>query len=901
MNAHPGPDAAAGRSLRGAEPVSRQARRGLDRIRNRARRGMALAVERLDPRAMLSAAPWATPQLGSQDLSAESILGGLGHDETTTLVAVLDHDGRPVIERSTHIGRAAATAAIAALNDRPNLVSLELDNRVELYLEPLEAGPLATSDDTYRSDLWAFDRLQVESIWPVTTGAGVNVAVLDTGVAYHEDLAGLFGPGADFSGGRGDGRNDGHSHGTHVAGTIAATANNGLGIAGVAPDVRIMPVKVLGDDGGGSAGAVAEGIVWATDNGAEVISMSLGGTSPSMAMEMAVTYAVQRGVTVVAAAGNSRLWGSPRAYPASYDGVVAVAATTPLNTAASFSTGNEWVDIAAPGTGIWSTIPGNRYAAYNGTSMATPHVAAVAAMVHARAATLGESVYVPGILEETAQDLGVPGRDDDFGWGLVDPLAAVLSVAADSGEPPPPPTNLQADAAWWSRATVTWDLPVDASEVVGVQLTFATGEPAALVAGGATSATLQGLQPETSYTVYATTIGRRRGSEQSEPLTFTTPSRPDFAGDTMATATPLPASFVVEELLDSADDVDWWTFSLTEQLDLPEVRLTNLPSNYDIDLYYMYSGTPSLLWSGQQWGNRDELSELGRFHYWDPGQYFVKVWANPSGTPSETQPYRLEILGDGLPLGASPTPSPAPPPAPVLPPPAPPPAPAPEPTPPPPAPAPVPEPGSGLPGDTRKTAGLLPATLSVQATMQSEGREHWWTMTAAIDGVYEVRLHDLPRNYSLAAFRPNGSSSSSGSSLRDRVVTATLRAGQQLDIRVRVEGGGFSATEPYTLTVNPPVGSPAPEPEPLPPTPEPAPVPEPEPTPEPVPPPTPEPEPQPEPEPPPARTELSQPRRRRRNRSPSQSRRLRQHPSPSPSLICLPRRIGRATPARPRR
>ncbi|HBB73762.1 MAG TPA: hypothetical protein DC048_04840, partial [Planctomycetaceae bacterium] len=634
-----------------SQALIRQHRR---RATRRDHRTAALAVERLHARAMLSASPWTVSSLDAER-AAEAVLARLGGAEPATLVTIHNVEGRPMLARTAYATAAAATSALNGLRRDPRLVSVEVDQPVTLLVEPFTTTD--ASSDPLRGALWGLDRLGVEPVWSVTTGADVDVAVLDTGVAYHEDLAGLFGPGADFSDAGGNGRNDGHSHGTHVAGTIAATARNARGIAGVAPGVRIMPVKVLGDTGSGSAGAVAEGIIWAADNGAEVITMSLGGTTRSSAMEMAVSYALQRGVTVIAAAGNSRAWGSPLSYPAAYEGVVAVAATTPQDTVASFSTGNASVDIAAPGTGIWSTIPGDRYAAYNGTSMATPHVAAVAALVHARAADLGASVNVPGILLETARDLGAPGRDDDFGRGLVDPVAAVLAVGSTAAEPPPAPVNLQAESTWWSRATVTWSLPVDPLSVTGVRLAFANGDAAALVPGTATSAVVTGLQPQTTYTLYATSIGRTKGSERSAPITFTTPARPDFAGDSLQTAARLPASFRVAELLDTVDDVDWWTFTLQSRLDKPEVRLTNLPSDYTVELSYEFNGRLTQLWRGLNVGTKDELSQLGRFHYWDSGRYFIKVFVSRYGTFSETQPYRLEILSNGMPLSREPAPT----------------------------------------------------------------------------------------------------------------------------------------------------------------------------------------------------------------------------------------------------
>ncbi|MFM7042283.1 MAG: hypothetical protein ACKO35_08865, partial [Planctomycetaceae bacterium] len=192
-------------------------RRHRRRATRRDRRAGALAVERLHARAMLSASPWAVGALDA-GLAAEAVLARLGRAESATLVTIHDVEGRPMLARTAYATPAAAVSALTRLRQDPGLVSVEVDQPVTLLAEPFDIT--AASSDPLRGDLWGLDRLGVEPVWTVTTGTGVDVAVIDTGVAYHEDLAGLFGPGADFSGAGGNGRNDGHSHGTHVAGTI---------------------------------------------------------------------------------------------------------------------------------------------------------------------------------------------------------------------------------------------------------------------------------------------------------------------------------------------------------------------------------------------------------------------------------------------------------------------------------------------------------------------------------------------------------------------------------------------------------------------------------------------------------------------------------------------------------
>jgi serine protease len=294
-------------------------------------------------------------------------------------------------------------------------------------------------------------------------GAGVTVAVLDTGVAYTDwkgyrrspDLAaGQFVRGYDFV------DHDSHpvdsdGHGTDVASTIAERTNNGVGLTGLAYGVRIMPVRVLDSAGDGDAATIAAGIRFAARHGAQVINMSFNFDPNVRAREIpqvlaAIGYARSRGAVIVAAAGNE---GAPTiAYPARDPRVIAVGATTEFGCDASFSNRGEGLDLVAPGGGSNATEPGDpdcvarrsgrpiyqvtleapsrrRFGIgldYVGTSMATPHVSAAAALVIASgAAGLHPSAdAVTARLEQTARDLGAPGYDPDYGWGLLDAGAA---------------------------------------------------------------------------------------------------------------------------------------------------------------------------------------------------------------------------------------------------------------------------------------------------------------------------------------------------------------------------------------------------------------------------------------------------------------------------------------------
>ena len=235
---------------------------------------------------------------------------------------------------------------------------------------------------------------------------------------------------------------DPNTHGTHVAGTIAALGGNGIGVKGVISngDVKLHISKVLNDSGSGSTSGVIAGYEKCVQNGAKVINMSLGGGGYNSAFQNAITSAYNNGVITVAAAGNNN---SPRYfYPASYDHVVSVASITSSYTRSSFSNYNDEVDIAAPGSNVKSTVTGGGYATYSGTSMASPHVAGVAALVWSTNPSLSNQ-QVMDILEETATDLPLGsgnGYDNYYGHGLVDAEAAYLKAQDPNVSPPPTPT-----------------------------------------------------------------------------------------------------------------------------------------------------------------------------------------------------------------------------------------------------------------------------------------------------------------------------------------------------------------------------------------------------------------------------------------------------------------------------
>ncbi|HEV7524150.1 MAG TPA: S8 family peptidase [Acidimicrobiia bacterium] len=330
-----------------------------------------------------------------------------------------------VVEPDGHLNVVRGAAASAL---RPNAV-VASGARVLTVEDDVRVGTLATATDPMRSQQWALNQTSFEKAWSASRGAGVTVAVIDTGVdAAHQDLGSVVLPGIDYVDPGRDGRYDPDGHGTHVAGIIAAKVDNGLGIAGAAPGVRILPVRVLDANGSGVSSNVVAGIIWASDHGARVISMSLGG-GPSPGMQIAMQYALKKGVVVLAAAGNSGASGNAAVYPAAYPEAIAVGAFDENLRRASFSNTGSYVDVLAPGTNILSTwsSSSSSYAVASGTSMATPYASAEAALIIAENRSLSPAA-VTSILESTARDAGPGGVDPEYGHGLINPGAAVLAA-----------------------------------------------------------------------------------------------------------------------------------------------------------------------------------------------------------------------------------------------------------------------------------------------------------------------------------------------------------------------------------------------------------------------------------------------------------------------------------------
>lgn len=262
---------------------------------------------------------------------------------------------------------------------------------------------------------WGIRRIDADLSWGKSTGNGTKVAVVDTGIDFqHPDLAGNVKGGVSFVKGSKSYRDD-NGHGTHVAGTIAAVDND-IGVVGVAPEAWLYGVKVLDRTGSGWLSDVIAGIDWSVASGMQVITMSLGSSGSSSSLESAVDNAYNQGIVIVAAAGNDN--GGAVSYPAKYNSVIAVTATDSRDNIAYFSNIGPEAELAAPGVNILSTYKGGSYATLSGTSMATPHVTGTVALLLASNENLNSS-EVRKRLGDTAEDLGAPGRDIYYGFGLV--------------------------------------------------------------------------------------------------------------------------------------------------------------------------------------------------------------------------------------------------------------------------------------------------------------------------------------------------------------------------------------------------------------------------------------------------------------------------------------------------
>lgn len=286
------------------------------------------------------------------------------------------------------------------------------------------------NDHLYQKYQWNLPLIETIQGWQLNRGANdIIVAVVDTGVdTKHPDLQGQLLPGYNVISGSNDPQDD-VGHGTHVTGVIAALVNNDLGVAGMTWYNKVLPVKVLDQTGAGSTYSVAQGIIWATDHGAKVMNLSLGNYADSGFLHDAIQYAYDKDVAIIAASGNDNT--EQPGYPAAYPEVFAVAASDSKNEKAPFSNYGDYIDVTAPGVSIASTYPNDQYAALSGTSMASPHVTALAALIRSANPNL-KNTDVYEIMRQSAQDLGDQGHDKYFGYGLIDVVKAIQMAKQES-------------------------------------------------------------------------------------------------------------------------------------------------------------------------------------------------------------------------------------------------------------------------------------------------------------------------------------------------------------------------------------------------------------------------------------------------------------------------------------
>ncbi|MET8636802.1 type VII secretion-associated serine protease mycosin [Streptomyces sp. NPDC004096] len=299
--------------------------------------------------------------------------------------------------------------------------------------------------DGIRAQEWALDALHAQQAWQTTKGKGITVAVLDTGVdSTHPDLAGNVLTGKDLVGfGAERGDRSWARHGTAMAGIIAGHghgAGDADGVVGIAPEARILPVRVILEDGDPGrtkarntrGNALAEGIRWAADHGADVINLSLGDDSksahPEASEDEAVQYALKKGAVVVASAGNGGEKGDHISYPAAYPGVIAATAVDRYGTRASFSTRRWYATVSAPGVDVVIADPDRKYYEGWGTSAASAFVSGAVALIEAAHPGLSPA-QVKQLLERTARNAPKGGRDDSRGFGFIDPAAAIKAAA----------------------------------------------------------------------------------------------------------------------------------------------------------------------------------------------------------------------------------------------------------------------------------------------------------------------------------------------------------------------------------------------------------------------------------------------------------------------------------------
>lgn len=462
------------------------------------------------------------PKAGLSEARFRKLLG----DEGAKSQRKLDRLNVHVVE----VPKGAEEALARKLARHPHVKSAEVD-----ALVPVES---LVPNDKYWGNAWHVRKIQADSAWDVATGSGVTVAVLDTGVdGTHLDLGANLVPGWNVVSNSAD-TSDVYTHGTRVAGTVAAVTNNALGVTSIAFGAKVMPVRITNNtDGTAYYSDMAKGVTWAADHGARIANISYQNVTASSTVASAAQYMRSKGGIVVVAAGNSGI--DPGYANSPY--MITVAATDSADAKASFSNYGNLIDFAAPGVGIYTTAKGGGYSSSSGTSFASPAAAAVAALVMAAKPTLGP-IDVEAVLQNSADDLGTAGWDAVYGHGRVNAAKAVnLAAQAVVSDTQAPTVSIGSPTA---GATVQDVVTVDVTAtdnygVARVEL-FANG---ALVASDASAPygfawDTSGLAAGSSVTLTAKAYDAANNAATSAGVTVKIGGAVDSTPPTVAVTSP---------------------------------------------------------------------------------------------------------------------------------------------------------------------------------------------------------------------------------------------------------------------------------------------------------------------------------------------------------------------------
>ncbi|MCL6604465.1 MAG: S8 family serine peptidase [Paenibacillus sp.] len=454
-------------------------------------------------------------------LSTGAVYANSGQDVAQQEVIIIyknDQGKEAILEDSVEVQHVfKSIPAVSATVTNTDLKEL-VDNSNIAYIERNVPFTLTSEDFTTASEeaipaeqsQWNFQAVKPVTMWSKGyTGTAVKVAVIDSGIYAHPELAIAGGVSTvDYT----TSYNDDNGHGTHVAGIIAAKSN-GAGIVGVAPSVQLYAVKSMDSNGDGTLQDVLEGIDWAIQNHMDIINLSLGSAYSSDSLKDIVDQAYAAGIVLVGSAGNSGAGTNTINYPAKYDSVIAVSAIDVNQARADFSSTGVENEVAAPGVDIISTAPGGGYAKVSGTSQAAPHIAGMLALMKQENPLLS-NVQLRENLRNYAIDLGAPGQDDEYGYGFVT-FAKEFDVTA-----PAEVSHLSVSELTATAATITWINPLDA-DFAKVKL-YANGVLAG--EGSGTTYTFTGLTPNTDYILDAKTVDTTGNISEGQIVLATTPA-----------------------------------------------------------------------------------------------------------------------------------------------------------------------------------------------------------------------------------------------------------------------------------------------------------------------------------------------------------------------------------------